>query len=99
MAQENLRQLAALAKEYDSAFVLANFPTLFHLDSMHPFRRIYDAIEAFARECEIPYIDLFPAFEGKDAPQLWVAPDDQHPNAEGHRIAGEYLARSLKVEP
>ena len=98
MARENLRQLAAMTREQGAEFVLANFPTLFRLDPMHPFGRIYDAIETFARKCEIPYIDLYPAFEGKDAARLWVAPDDQHPNVDGHRIAGEYLARSLKIE-
>ncbi len=99
MARENIEQMAALSADSGAGFALANFPTLFHLQTDHPFKQIYDAIGQFAKRQSIPYVDLFPAFEGRSAPELWVSPTNQHPNAQGHQIAGSYLADAIAGLP
>jgi hypothetical protein len=52
---------------------------------------VVELLVAFGRESGMPTHDLLPAFLGHDATELWVAPEDQHPNPQGHAIA----ARSL----
>ena len=53
-------------------------------------------IRSFLEYNNINYFDLFNAFsvELKDKPEkIWVNPDDQHPNSDGHRIIYEELIK------
>jgi len=43
----------------------------------------------------LPVIDLFGVFPAERRPELRVAPWDDHPNAEGHRIVADALYREL----
>jgi lysophospholipase L1-like esterase len=90
-AKCNLVQMRDICSERGVQFVLANFPTLYQLDDLHPFQEIYDVIDEFATQNEIAYVDLFPFFKGADASSLWVSTNDQHPNALGHQIAARAL--------
>ena len=57
----------------------------------YPFDDEYGKVASFLRENGIAYIDLTDSFRGyEDAPGLWVAPDDAHPNALAHRMIAEY---------
>jgi hypothetical protein len=71
------------------------FPMLVELGPDYPFRDVHEAVANACRELGIPVVDLLPAFEGKDGPSLWIAPDNGHPNIEGHAIAAEAIARFL----
>ncbi|MCH2169473.1 SGNH/GDSL hydrolase family protein [Myxococcota bacterium] len=55
----------------------------------YPFRDEHAKISRMLSEIDIPTLDLAPAFADVTNPQeLWVAPDDAHPNAKAHtRIA------------
>jgi len=72
-------------------FALVVFPMLYRLDDDYPLADVVDAITEFAHEKEIPVFSLLPAFRGRRAPDLWLSPFDQHPNARGHAIAAEAL--------
>jgi hypothetical protein len=76
--------------EQGAPFHLVVFPMLFELDD-YPFGPVEDEIERFAGESGIPLHSLTPSFLGRSASSLWVSSVDQHPNAEGHRIAAEAL--------
>ena len=54
-------------------------------------------IVAFGEEHGLPVHDLLPAYLGEDAPGLWVSSLDQHPNAEGHRIAADSIEPFLRA--
>ena len=54
---------------------------------------------AIASENRIPLLDLTPAFDTEDANALALAPWDDHPNAEGHRLIFFALARALIADP
>jgi lysophospholipase L1-like esterase len=57
----------------------------------YPFDAEYAKVAGFLRDSGINYIDLTERFRGyENAPGLWVAPDDAHPNALGHRMIAEY---------
>jgi len=64
---------------------------LYRLDGGYPLSEVVDSITAFADEKGIPVLSLLPAFRGRDAPDLWLSPFDQHPNARAHAIAAEAL--------
>lgn len=90
-AQRNLLELRDMVEAHGAVFGLAIFPVLVELDERYPFQDVTDVLMAFARENDIPALDLLPAFRGFDAPDLWVSAVDQHPNAEGHELAADAL--------
>jgi lysophospholipase L1-like esterase len=91
-AQRNLRAIRARARARGIDVGLVIFPVLVQLDESYPFLAIHALLVEFAQENEISVLDLLPAFLGQQGPDLWVARYDQHPNAEGHRIAAEAMA-------
>jgi lysophospholipase L1-like esterase len=74
---------------------LVIFPLLFDLDD-YEFLDVEAEIERFAAGHGIPVHSLTPGFLGRADHELWVANNDQHPNAEGHRIAAEALLPYLR---
>ena len=91
IAKQNILRIRslALAREIETAVVV--FPILVELNASYPFARVCDTIVAFCRENDLRVLDLRPAFEGKNAPDLWVSALDQHPNAAAHAIAADAL--------
>jgi lysophospholipase L1-like esterase len=90
-AQQNLLELRRLVEDHGAVFGLAVFPVLVELDGDYPFQRVVDALMDFARRNDIPALDMLPAFRGLNGPDLWVSSLDQHPNADGHRVAAQAL--------
>jgi hypothetical protein len=50
----------------------------------------------YSTPLEIPTLSLLPAFTGKNGPDLWVSPYNQHPNAAGHKIAADGILPFLR---
>jgi hypothetical protein len=96
IAKENILEIAALARASGIETAVVVFPILVELNERYPFARVCDVIVDFCRENELRVLDLRPAFLGKDAPDLWVSPLDQHPNAIAHRIAANALLPLMK---
>lgn len=98
--QEALRAIRDRCRAAGVPLLLVIFPLLFDLDD-YRFEAVEDEIAHVAAGLDIPVFSLTPAFLGRKAADLWVASNDQHPNAEGHRIAAESLVprvRELLVE-
>ena len=87
LAQRHLRQIRNAARQRGATVGLVVFPILLDLDDRYPFAPVCDEITSFARANHIPVLSLLPAFLGQDAPDLWVSPFNQHPNARAHAIA------------
>ncbi len=90
MQQEALLEIDARCRRVGVPFHLVVFPLLFELDD-YAFHDVEAEIERFAERSRIPHFSLTPAFLGREDHALWVASNDQHPNAEGHAIAAERL--------
>jgi len=88
---KSLRQASELMRERDIRFAMVIFPELHALDRSHPFKNIYQRVHAYAESLGIPALNLFPVFEGRSAPELWVHVTDHHPNAEARRIAADAI--------
>jgi lysophospholipase L1-like esterase len=69
------------------------------LNALHPFTSIYDKVAAAGRDRGFLVIPSLPAFLGRKDKDLWVSPDDPHPNEEGHRLLAEALAQGLAELP
>jgi hypothetical protein len=70
---------------------LVVFPVLADLKAPYPFQPSIDALTNYGKELELPTLSLLPAFMGKNGPDLWVSPYNQHPNAMGHQIAADAI--------
>jgi len=97
-ARSALRDAHALAGEHGFRLGLVLFPVLYRLSDANPFGPAHAAVAAFAEAEGLPFLDLRPAFAGSDGPELWAHPTNQHPNAEGHRIAAAALRAFLERE-
>jgi lysophospholipase L1-like esterase len=89
--KKSIRQASELMRERGIRFAVVIFPELHALDESHPFQNIYQRVHAYAESLGIPALNLFPAFEGRSAPELWVHVTDHHPNPEAHRIAADAI--------
>jgi hypothetical protein len=94
--QRDLMLIKLLTLENSRGIGFVIFPVLASLDDDYPFKDICDYLEEYAKTQELPLHNLLPSFLGAYAPDLWVAPYDQHPNAKGHSIAAKSLFPFVK---
>jgi lysophospholipase L1-like esterase len=92
-----LSEMARLSEQAGIPFHLVIFPLLFDLDR-YEFLDVEAEIERFAAGHGIPVHSLTPGFLGRTDHELWIANNDQHPNARGHRIAAETLLPYLRSD-
>jgi lysophospholipase L1-like esterase len=76
-------------------FLLAAWPVLANLDRDYSFRDAHQTIARFCHSAGIAWIDLLPVLEGHTAQDLWVHPQDPHPNALAHRLVADSLASAV----
>jgi lysophospholipase L1-like esterase len=91
VAQANLLEIQRIGSSLGATVALVVFPILVDLGDDYPFREVCDLLVQFGNANDLPTLDLLPAFLGREASELWVAPQDQHPNAAGHLIAADAL--------
>ena len=96
--KHHLQRMAALAQDRGIPIYLFIHPILFHL-GRYPFADIHRKVLATAWEYGFQAYDLLEVFRRREAEALWVHPQDHHPNAEGHRLAAQYVARILSQTP
>ncbi len=88
--KEAFLQLRGITEERGIELQVIMLPELHDLVD-YPFTKVYAKVGDFLRENDIDYIDLTDSFLGyENAADLWVAPDDAHPNAVAHRMIAEY---------
>ena len=86
------------AVEQDGAvYCIVMFPWLFQLDD-YPLSDVHDHVRDFARELQVPYLDLLEVFAGCDSAALCVTLTNEHPNPKGHRLAADRLSKFLRTE-
>ena len=86
-ARRVLADMIRMCRERDVEFVLAVFPLLHRLDR-YPFVEVHETLRLLAEQEGVRFVDLRPAFLGKDETTLWVHPTDFHPNRLAHHLAG-----------
>jgi lysophospholipase L1-like esterase len=93
LQRQALREIKSYCDDHGIDMRLVIFPLLYGLESekKYQFHDVEDEITRFASEAGIPSFSLLQGFLGHDGRSLWVAPNDQHPNAQGHAIAANTL--------
>jgi hypothetical protein len=97
--ERGLDRLVALAEASNVCAHVFLHTHLTDLDEAHPFTPIYDRVERAARARGLGVTASLADFRGRDPSSLWISAVDSHPNAEGHRILAEALARGLTSLP
>ena len=79
-AVEAMRRLSSEAEGRDVPLVIANYPEL-HALAPYPFDGINQALATVVMDLRRDFVDLTPAVAGEIPENLWVHPQDAHPNA------------------
>jgi lysophospholipase L1-like esterase len=61
----------------------------------YPFAGIHEQVAIFCREQGMPLLDLLPVLRHIPQEELWVSPDDMHPNEKAQTIVAPTLAEFL----
>ncbi len=80
-------------------FMIMIVPDFHNLGKDSPYATIYAKIEAGFKALGIHTTNAFPVFQqryGGHESDLWIQPDDPHPNAKGHELMGELLVNDLR---
>jgi lysophospholipase L1-like esterase len=96
-----LSRLARYGETRRIPVVLALFPLLLTgrepAEEQELAQRLYAQVSDAATRFQIRFVDLRAAFRGHAAEELRLLPEDPiHPNALGHRLAGERLAAEIE---
>jgi len=85
----------AAVEQGGAVYALVLFPWLVRLDD-YALTDVHATMREFALQLGVPYLDLLEVFAGRDAETLRVSLANEHPNALGHRLAAERIARFLR---
>lgn len=95
--KKDVRACQDAVEQGGAEYALALFPWLVRLDG-YVLGDVHDTMREFASELGAPYLDLLEVFAGRDAETLRVSLLNEHPNALGHRMAAERIARFMRDE-
>lgn len=93
--QQSLALFIETVQEARTPMLLVIFPILEQLNESHPFLDLYARVTALAQAKEIPVLNLFSYFQGKEASALRVSLLNDHPNAEAYEVAAEAVYQTL----
>lgn len=96
---EALDRTGAWARARDLPWMFVILPEFHSFDSQGPFRDVYAQVTARAAQAGARTLDATPAFAGTDPASVWVAYNDVHPNATGHAIIADAIAKELAARP
>ena len=72
-------------------------PDLHNLQESFPFRKIHDDLVEFGIVNGLPVFDLYPVFQNySPEEELWITPQDPHPNGEGQLLIAEGIYDALE---
>jgi len=78
------------AESIGAEYLLVVFPWLYRLDD-YPLTHVHNKMRAFAKELNVPMLDLLDTFKNRNATELRVNDMDSHPNPVAHRIAASAI--------
>jgi hypothetical protein len=91
LTKDSMAAAKYYSEQYGFDLVVMIFPVLWQLSGDYPFAEIHDTVCEFVDGLGVPCLDLQPEFKGYDGPELWVHPNNQHPNEVAHKIAADAL--------
>ncbi|MCS6862859.1 MAG: SGNH/GDSL hydrolase family protein [Abditibacteriales bacterium] len=97
-----LRAMGEKTRERGVPMLVVIFPSLAPpaLEvAAYPYVKLHQKIAAAAREAGLSVLDLRPVYArfGRSGRSWWALPCDAHPNVEGHKVAGEAIAKKVET--
>ena len=93
----DVRRCQQAVEEDGAIYALVLFPWLVRLDH-YLLTHEHDEMGRFAEELDVPYLDLLDVMSRYEARAVRVSVANEHPNALGHRIAADRLARFIEED-
>jgi lysophospholipase L1-like esterase len=94
----HFKKLKSLSETHHFRIKVFLLPDLHDLKNQ-PFQREHQLVQNILKDLDIENRDLTPVFRHiEDSRALWVAPNDAHPNAEGHEIIFNSIKKHLPSE-
>ncbi len=92
--RSELLQLKNFLAEKNIPLLIMIVPDFHDLSKESPYQQLYVNIQGAFEGMGLQTLNTFPAFQtlygGKES-QIWVKPNDPHPNAEGHKVMADVL--------
>jgi lysophospholipase L1-like esterase len=89
--QSLIKDMARISEASRWKFGIVLWPLLVQLNRNYPFESIHKTIKTFAKETNIPFLDLLPVFKNQDPANLIVHQCDMHPNKNAHKQAANAI--------
>ena len=99
--QEAIRNIAQQTKQRNVPILGVIFPMFVpgnKLDEKtYPYTAVHRKVRDAMKEGGLPVLDLRPVYErfNRDGRAWWAMPCDAHPSIEGHKVAGEAIAKKV----
>jgi len=71
---------------------------LWNVGNLFPAPTVLEGLKTFGEQHGVPVFDTWPFFRGQDLSALLNSSDDPHPNARGHALLAEGIARTLREQ-
>ena len=88
--QLSLEKISKYAKENNINIYLTVIPDVHNLTD-YPFQFIHNIMNDISKQFNFKFLDLYPAFFGISAKDIWAMPGDPHPNSLGHKIMADEI--------
>ncbi len=95
-AKNIIIKINSIGKEIKAKVGLVVYPILVELNQNYPFKDVCDCIIKFGTEYHIRNLSLSPSFMGKNAHDLWISANNQHPNEQAHLIVVNLVSPFLR---
>ena len=95
-AKAAIGKLAEHCRSHNIRLLIAHLPELRNLQH-YPLQGITELVRQAASENGADFVDALPELKEHDAPTLWVAPSDPHPNAHANELIANALWRKLEA--
>lgn len=93
-----LARAVELSRTQGFRLALVIFPEFYGLDGDYPFEAIHRLVSATCDSLQIPVLDLLEIYRGRAPADLWVHPQDHHPNEAAHDMAAGAIDSFLRRE-
>lgn len=94
-----LAELNARCRAGGLPLVIAAIPRVGQADAPDARGPAVARFAATARSLDVPFLDLSATFDDRDPARIEIAAWDDHPNALGHKLLFEALARRIVADP
>jgi lysophospholipase L1-like esterase len=93
--RESVAAFARECRDRQVPVVSVLFPEMHRLDDGEPFQQIYARVQALWEAEDVPVVNLWASFRGKEPERYWIHPADVHPNGRAFAIAADAVVAAL----